>query len=141
MGLIGDADGQQIRQRLAEMVNPVRLIHFTQELNLEYGRETKQLVEELAGFSDKLSVEVYNFLLDKERVAEYGIDKVPATVIRNGKDHGIRFYGIPAGYEFSTILDTILDVSKGDSRLKPESREKLAAITEPLQLEVFVTPT
>ena len=141
MGLIGDADGQQIRQRLAEMVNPVRLIHFTQELNLEYGRETKQLVEELAGFSDKLSVEVYNFLLDKERVAEYGIDKVPATVIRNGKDHGIRFYGIPAGYEFSTILDTILDVSKGDSRLKPETRERLAAITEPLQLEVFVTPT
>ena len=123
------------------MVNPVRLIHFTQELNLEYGRETKQLVEELAGFSDKLSVEVYNFLLDKERVAEYGIDKVPATVIRNGKDHGIRFYGIPAGYEFSTILDTILDVSKGDSRLKPETRERLAAITEPLQLEVFVTPT
>ena len=141
MGLIGDADGQQIRQRLAEMVNPVRLIHFTQELNLEYGRETKQLVEELAGFSDKLSVEVYNFLLDKDRVAEYGIDKVPATVIRNGKDYGIRFYGIPAGYEFSTLLDTILDVSKGDSRLNPESREKLGAITEPLQLEVFVTPT
>jgi alkyl hydroperoxide reductase subunit AhpF len=74
-------------------------------------------------------------------VAEHGIDKIPATVIRDGKDHGIRFYGIPAGYEFSTILDTILDISKGDSRLKAESREKLAAITEPLQLEVFVTPT
>ena len=141
MGLIGDADAQEIRERLSAMINPVRLIHFTQELNLEYGREAKQLVEELAGFSDKLSAEVYNFLLDKERVAEYGIDKVPATVIRNGKDYGIRFYGIPAGYEFATVLDTILDVSNGDSRLKPESREKLAAVTEPLKLEVFVTPT
>ena len=141
MGLIGDAEGQEIRERLNEMVNPVRLIHFTQELNLEYGREAKQLVEELAGFSDKLSAEVYNFLLDHDRIDEYGIDKVPATVIRNGKDHGIRFYGIPAGYEFSTVLDTILDISKGDSRLKAESKEKLATITEPLQLEVFVTPT
>ena len=141
MGLIGDAEGQEIRERLSEMVNPVRLIHFTQELNLEYGREAKQLVEELAGFSDKLSAEVYNFLLDHDRIDEYGIDKVPATVIRNGKDHGIRFYGIPAGYEFSTVLDTILDISKGDSRLKAESREKLATITEPLKLEVFVTPT
>ncbi|MBI4166179.1 MAG: hypothetical protein HY508_10650 [Acidobacteria bacterium] len=141
MGLIGDAEGQEIRARLSEMVHPVRLIHFTQELNLEYGHEAKQLVEELGGLSDKLSTEVYNFLLDKDRVAEYGIDKVPATVIRNGKDYGIRFYGIPAGYEFSTILDTILAVSKNDSGLQPESREKLAAITEPLQLEVFVTPT
>ena len=141
MGLIGNEEGQEIRERLNEMVNPVRLIHFTQELNLEYGREAMQLVEELAGFSDKLSGEVYNYLLDKDRVAEYGIDKVPATVIRNGKDYGIRFYGIPAGYEFSTILDTIVAVSKGDSGLKPESREKLATITEPMHLEVFVTPT
>jgi alkyl hydroperoxide reductase subunit AhpF len=141
MGLIGNEEGQEIRERLNEMVNPVRLIHFTQELNLEYGREAKQLVEELTGFSDKLSAEVYNYLLDTDRVAEYGIDKVPATVIRNGKDYGIRFYGIPAGYEFSTILDTIVAVSKGDSGLKPESREKLAAITKPLHLEVFVTPT
>ena len=141
MGLISEADGQEIRERLSEMVNPVRLIHFTQEFNLEYGREAKQLVEELSGFSDKLSAEVYNFLLDKDRVAEYGIDKVPATVIRNGKDYGIRFYGIPAGYEFSTFLDAILNVSKGDSGLKPESKEKLAAVTAALHLEVFVTPT
>ena len=141
MGLISDADAQEIRERLSKMAGPVRLIHFTQEHNLEHGREAKQLVEELTGFSDKLSAEVYNYLLDTDRVAEYGIDKVPATVIRNGKDYGIRFYGIPAGYEFSTILDTIVAVSKGDSGLKPESREKLAAITEPMHLEVFVTPT
>ena len=141
MGLINEADAQEIRERLSGMVNPVRLIHFTQELNLVYGREARQLVEELGGLSDKLSAEVYNVLLDKERVAEYGIDKVPATVIRDGKDYGIRFYGIPAGHEFSTILDTILAVSQGDSGLKPESRVKLAAITEPLHLEVFVTPT
>ena len=141
MGLISNEDAQEIRQRLSEMVNPVRLIHFTQELNLEYGLEAKQLMEELAGLSDKLSVEVLNFQLDKDRVAEYGIDKVPATVIRNGKDHGIRFYGIPAGHEFATILDAILALSQGDSGLKPESREKLAAVTAPLHLEVFVTPT
>jgi alkyl hydroperoxide reductase subunit AhpF len=141
MGLIRDDDALEIRARLKDMVSPVRLIHFTQELNLEYGREARQLIEEVGGLSDKLSVEVYNFLLDKDRVAEYGIDKVPATVIRNGKDYGIRFYGIPAGYEFSTVLDTILAVSQADSGLRPESREKLAGITEPLHLEVFVTPT
>ena len=141
MGLLRDEDAAEIRRRLGEMTSPVRIIHFTQELNLEYGRETRMVLEELAGLSDKLSLEVYDFLLDKEKVAEYGVDKVPATVIRNGKDYGIRYYGLPAGYEFSTVLDAILDVSKGDSGLEAGSKEKLAQLTQPVHLEVFVTPT
>jgi len=141
MGLIRDADAVEIRKRLEEVENPVTIIHFTQELNLELGAETLQLVKELAPLSDRLSLQVFNFLLDKEKVAQYGVDKVPATVIQNGKDYGIRFYGLPGGYEFSTILDAILAVSKGDSGLLPASREKLAQLTEPLHLEVFVTPT
>ena len=89
----------------------------------------------------KLSLETFNFLIDKEKVAEYAVDKVPATVIRNGKDYGIRFFGLPAGYEFAALLDAILAVSDGDSGLLPESREKLAQLTPPLHLQVFTTPT
>jgi glutaredoxin-like protein len=141
MGLIRDEDAVEIRERLQQMGNPVKLVHFTQELNLELGAETLQLVKELAGLSDKLSLQVFNFLLAKGMVREYGVDKVPATVIRNGKDYGIRFYGLPAGYEFSTLLDAILAVSKGDSGLLATSRKKLDQLTQPLHLEVFVTPT
>jgi len=99
------------------------------------------LLEELTQISGKLSLETYNFLTDAEKVAEYGVDKVPATVIRNGKDYGIRFFGLPAGFEFAALLDAILAVSQGDSGLKPESREKLAQLTQPLHLQVFTTPT
>lgn len=141
MGLIREEDALEIRQRLKAMVNPVKLIHFTQELDIEYGAEARQLVEEVAALSDQLSAETYNFLLDKEKVAEYGIDKVPATVVRNGKDYGIRFYGVPAGYEFATLLDAIVNVSQGESGLDAESKEKLSRVTRPLHLEVFVTPT
>jgi len=141
MGLLRDSDVAEIRTRLEGMVNPVKLIHFTQELNLEYGREAKQLLEELTQISDKLYLETHDFLLDKEEVAAYSIDKVPATVIRNGKDHGIRFFGLPAGYEFAALLDAILVVSQGDSGLQPASREKLAKLTQPLHLQVFTTPT
>ena len=141
MGLIRDEDAVEIRERLKEMVNPVKLVHFTQELNLQYGREAQQLLKDLVALSDKLSLEVYNYLLDKEKVAEYGVDKVPATAVRNSKDYGIRFYGVTAGYEFSSLLDAILDVSKGDSGLGEESKEKLKKIARPLHLEVFVTPT
>jgi alkyl hydroperoxide reductase subunit AhpF len=141
MGMLRDEDVVEIKARLQGLVNPVKLVHFTQELNVEYGRETRELIKELAGLSDNLSVEVYDFLLDKEKVAEYQVDKAPATVVRNGKDFGIRYYGFPAGYEFAVLLDAILAVSKGDSGLQPETREKLGKISAPLHLEVLVTPT
>ena len=56
MPLIQDEDAAEIRELLKEMVNPVKLVHFTQELNLEYGREARVLIEELAQLSDKLSL-------------------------------------------------------------------------------------
>ena len=141
MQLIRDEDANTIKERLKDLVNPVRLVHFTQELNLDYGVEAKQLLDELAALSENLSVEVFNFLLDKEKAAEYSVDKVPATVVRNGKDFGIRFYGLPAGYEFASLLDAIISVSKGDSGLSAASRERLARIATPVHLQVFVTPT
>ncbi len=141
MALIREEDATEIRQRLSAMVDPVKLIHFTQEINIEYGRATQQLLEELAALSDKLSLEVYNFLLDNQKVAEYRVDKVPATGVRNGKDYGIRFYGIPAGYEFAALLDAIIEVSLGTSELSADTKEKLSQVTQPVHLQVFVTPT
>jgi len=141
MALIREDDARAIAEEFKAMANPVRLVHFTQELNLEYGRETKLLLEELAALSGKVSLEVYNFLLDRDRVQEFGVDKVPATVVCGARDYGIRFYGLPGGYEFSNLLDAILSVSKGDSGLSAASREKLATLTAPVHLEVFVTPT
>ena len=141
MGLIRDEDAVEIRRRLQEMASPVTLVHFTQELNLELGAETLQLLKDLVALSDKLSLQVFNFLLDQEKVAQYRVDKVPATIVQNGKDHGIRFYGLPAGYEFSALLDVIVAISKADSGLLPTSRAKLAQLNQPLHLEVFVTPT
>lgn len=141
MPLLSDDDIVEIKKRFEQLVNPVELVHFTQELNLEYGREARQLLEEVAATSEKLSLQVFNFLIDKEKVFEYAVDKVPATVVRNGKDYGIRFYGLPAGYEFSNLLDAILSVSQGESGLADDTKEKLKAITRPLHLEVFVTPT
>jgi alkyl hydroperoxide reductase subunit AhpF len=141
MGLLRARDVAEIRGRLASMASPVRLVHFTQELHLEYGREARQLLEELAQISGKLALETYDFLMDQDQVAEYAVDKVPATVIRGGKDYGLRFFGLPAGYEFAALLDAILAVSQGDSGLQPQSREKLAQLAQPLHLQVFTTPT
>ena len=123
------------------MVNPVKLVNFTQALECHFCAETRQLVEEVAALSGKIELEVYNFAIDKEKAEEYGVDKIPAIVIMSEKDYGVRFYGIPSGYEFSSLVEDIIDVSRGEVELLPATKEALAEITEPLHFQVFVTPT
>jgi len=112
-----------------------------QEIECEYCRENTSLAQEVASLSDKLDIEVYNFALDKEAVERYRVDKIPAIVVEGEKDYGIRFYGVPAGYEFTSLLEAIKAVSAGKSGLAPETKEALKGLKEPLHLQVFVTPT
>ena len=141
MAFIQDKDRTVIQTRFEELEHPVKLINFTQELECMYCAETRKLMEEVAGLSEKLSLEVYNFVNDKEQVNRYSIDKIPATVIEGNKDYGIRFFGVPPGFEFGTLVESIVMASKGDSGLKPETRAALAQLAEPVHLQVFVTPT
>ena len=141
MTFIQNKDKKAVQDRLKDLVHPVTLINFTQELECQFCRETRQLVTELAELSDKLKLEVYNFQIDKEKAALYGIDKIPAIVIEGAKDYGVRYYGIPAGYEFASLLEAILAVSRGESGLSQESKEKLRTLDRKLHIQVFVTPT
>lgn len=141
MPMIQERDRQEILKYFEELVHPVKIINFTQAFECQYCRETRQLLEEVAELSDKISIEVYDFMKDKAEADKYKIEKIPATIIMGEKDYGIRLYGIPSGYEFTSILQDILMVSKRDSGLSAGSKQKLAAIKEPVHLQVFVTPT
>jgi glutaredoxin-like protein len=141
MAIISENDKAIIKKELASLTGLVKLINFTQEIECQYCRETNSLLKEIAELSDKISVETYNFVTNAEMTAKYKIDKIPATVIMGGEDKGIRFYGIPSGYEFVTMLDTVKMVSAGDSGLSPKTREFLAQLKKPVHLQVFITPT
>lgn len=126
---------------LSKVANPVKLVVFTQEMECQFCREARAVAEEIAALSDKLSVEVYDMVKDSAKAAEYRVDKVPVICVAGDKDYGIRYYGVPSGYEFSTLLGTIELVGSRASGLKPESATKLNAITAPLDMQMFVTLT
>ncbi len=142
MPLLQDKDKEVVKARFEEgLVNPVTLVNFTQALECELCTETRQLAEEVAALSDKIELQVYNFGIDKEQVEAYGVDKIPAIAIVGAKDYGVRYYGIPSGYEFSSLIEDIVDVSKGEVELLPATKEALAELAQPLHFQVFVTPT
>jgi alkyl hydroperoxide reductase subunit AhpF len=141
MAILSPSDASRVREMLADLPNPVRLVFFTQTLNCETCEPTKQILGEVAGLSGQITVEEHNFLLEKDAAAGYGIDRVPAIAVVGAQDYGIRFLGIPSGYEFMSLIDAIKLVSAGDSGLGEASRALLAGVESPLALQVFVTPT
>ena len=143
MGFIKDEDAKVIREELLRMKDPIKILFFTQEFECMYCREAKELLTDFAGLSDKLTLEVYDFVKDKEVADKYGIDKIPAIVVLGPEDvdYGIRFFGIPSGYEFTTLLEAVVWASRKDSGLDPGSRTLLKEVDVPLHIMVFVTLT
>ncbi len=145
--LLDDQIVEQVRDVFSSMKQDVALVHFTTaRSDCMYCEETRQLLKEIAPLADKLHLEIYDIEADAEKAKAYHVDKAPATVVaayENGaiKDFGIRYFGIPSGHEFSSLIQDILTVSERDSGLKPETREFLKSLTEPVHLQVFVTPT
>ena len=144
MALLSEQDRQTLRTHLAEIADPVTLLFFTQTIGgPETALITRQILDELAGLSDRVSVEEVNFILEKDRAAALDITDVPAiAVLKRDVDTRLRFLGAPAGYEFMSLIEAIILAGGSDSGLSHESKTLIAEhVIEPLDIKVFVTPT
>ncbi len=145
MGLLKEEDRNALREEFSKLTQPVKLVMFSQAMECQYCRETRELVEEISDISDLISAEIFDFVNDAEIAEAYNIDKIPAiAIVQDGdepKDYGIRYFGIPSGYEFSSLITDIAIVSSGDSGLSAETKKWIAGLENPVHLQVFVTPT
>jgi alkyl hydroperoxide reductase subunit AhpF len=144
--LIRDDLAAQLKQELSALEDPVTLVVFSQALADPESEQVRRLLEELAALDPShLSVEPVNFVLEKERAEAMGVTRTPAVAILRtkgeAKDYGVRFYGVPHGYEFGSLLDAIRDVSHGDHGLAPQTVSALEALERPVHIQVFSTPT
>jgi glutaredoxin-like protein len=142
MGLIPYDKKELLRKEFKEkMEDPVKILMFTQEIECKFCSDTRQLAQELAALSDRISVEVYDFVADANKAKELGIDKIPALAIIGKKDYGVRIYGIPYGYELQTLIEAITNVSRGRTDLSEETKKILADVKAPVHIQVFVSLT
>jgi glutaredoxin-like protein len=142
MSLIPDDKKELLRNDFKEkLVDPVKIVMFTQEIECRFCSDTRQLVQDLATLSDKIAVEVYDFVADAAKAKEYGIDKIPALAIIGKKDYGVRIYGVPYGYELQTLIEAIVNVSRGKTDLSDDTKSILKEVKSPVHIQVFVTLT
>ena len=126
---------------LENLSAPVKLVCFTQSFDCESCLPARQAVARVAACSEQITVEEFNMVLDKTQARTYGIERVPAVALVGQVDTGIRFYGVPDGYELDSLVQAILLVGSGESGLSDESLSRLAEIKQPVTIQVFVTPT
>ncbi len=142
MGMIPDDKKELLKNEFNEKLdNPVKIVMFTQEIECGSCNSTRELVQEVAAVNGKISVEVYDFVADAAKAKEYGVDKIPALAIVGAKDYGVRIYGLPYGYELQTLIDAIINVSKGKTDLSAKTKEILADVKSPVHIQVFVSLT
>lgn len=150
MPFLNEQDAAFVRRRLAEeLEHDVRLVFFAPSLgglavpgaDWEMAEYTRRILQEVAALSDRVRLEEHSVAGEPELARRYGVARTPATLIIGAEDYGVRFYGAPAGYEFVTLLELVLDVSKGRAPISEATRAALAALSGDVHLQVFVTPT
>jgi glutaredoxin-like protein len=155
MTLLKEQDREALRQEFANMTGRTRLLYFAQALGCEGCEIAGKILDEIAPLGDKIELVKLNYAIDREAAARYGIARIPAIAVlrveealdaagerqEREQDYGVRFYGVPSGYEFMALVGAILDVSSGDSHLTPDARALVAQIREPAHFQVFTTPT
>jgi glutaredoxin-like protein len=132
-----------------ELVRRVRIDFFTEKETsvlvpgrqpCQYCKPTRQMLQELAALTDGISLRQHIFEDDKEAVAQYRVERIPAIVLHGGDERWLKYYGLPGGYEFVTLVETIVDISRGISYLSDETRRRLRKLKNDVRIQVFVTP-
>jgi hypothetical protein len=163
MPFLSEADQDQVKAIFAEQMDRhVRLRVLTRPASKLYipGQQlcascgdAEPFVRELATLSDKLQVAVHDVQAEPSLADQYGVrELLPAILVESVPADGddanaspeqgaIRFLGLPAGYEFSTLIADIVDVSTGSVALSETTQTELRGLEQDLHLQVFVTPT
>jgi alkyl hydroperoxide reductase subunit AhpF len=142
MALLRDEEETKVREWFAALERPVELVVGLgpEETprpgsgDVDFGTEMVRLCEGLA--------ELGGFVTCGVEDEPDGFPRFPAVSIRpDGHDVGVRYDGLPWGYELSSLVGAIVEAGRHEPSLRPESRASLEELDRDLALEVFVTPT
>ena len=144
MAKIDEKDKETIKGMFNDqMQGTAHVRFFGSKDGCDYCNDTREILEELAELSDRINLQILDKEENADEVSRLDVDKFPAIVFvrEDGSDTGVRFYGIPSGYEFGTLIEDIIDVANDKTTLSQATLDQLKNITQDVKISVFVTPT
>jgi alkyl hydroperoxide reductase subunit AhpF len=102
--------------------------------DVDFGAEMARLCEALAELGEPVTCRV-------EEEPD-GFPRFPSVSIRpEGHDVGVRYDGLPWGYELGSLIGAVVEAGRSEPTLQPGSRAALGDLDRDLAVDVFVTPT
>lgn len=95
---------------------------------LDTGAQTRAVLEDVCSLSERVTLEV----VEHEEPGPW-----PRTTI----GPGLRYLGMPLGYELTTLVHGIVEAGRREPSLTEASRERLDALERDVAIDVYVTPT
>jgi alkyl hydroperoxide reductase subunit F len=118
----------QLNQYLTKIVSPVSIDAYT---NKEPSSSSMvDLLEELSGMSDKVSLNIYND--SNERTPSFKVNKP-------NESSGIQFAGIPMGHEFTSLVLALLQVGGYPVKISEEQIEQIKNIEGEFYFETYIS--
>jgi alkyl hydroperoxide reductase subunit F len=142
MPLLRAEEESKVREWFAELVRPVELVvalgpEETPRAgsgDVDFGAEMVRVCEGLAALGERVTCRV-------EEEPE-GFPRFPSVSIRpDGRDAGVRYDGLPWGYELGSLVGGVVEAGREESTLRPDSLAALEELERDLSVDVFVTPT
>lgn len=143
MALFDEKIQKQLRDIFSKLTQKVNLLYFTQEFECGTCKDNRTFLEEVSALSDKLNVTGFDFVKDKEKAVHYKVERIPATVLLDSKDNdtGIKYYGIPGGYEINSFIQSIFEASGIRQPLPQNIIERITKIGKDVHIQVLVSLT
>ena len=143
MNMLNKKTITELEKIFSDFKNEVNIKFFGKGENSDcrFCKETQELLQGLSEITSKIKLESFDFNQDVEMVKKFDIKRTPAIVVMDENDRRIRFYGVPGGYEFSSLVESLKLISSGESMLVQETKDFLDSLTQDVHLQVFVTPS
>jgi alkyl hydroperoxide reductase subunit AhpF len=142
VALLRAEEEAKVREWFGELARPVELFvalgpeetPLAGAGDVDFGAEMVRVCEGLADLGDSVTCRVED--------EPDGFPRFPAVSIRpDSRDVGVRYDGLPWGYELSSLVGAIVEAGRDEPSLRPESIAALEELDRDLALDVFVTPT
>lgn len=142
VALLRAEEEAKVREWFAGLERPVELVvalgpeetPLAGSGDVDFGAEMVRVCEGLAELGDGVACRVED--------EPEGFPRFPSVAIRpDGRDAGVRYDGLPWGYELSSLVGAIVEAGRDEPTLRAESRAALDELDRDLALDVFVTPT
>ncbi len=137
---------QELRETLAEMINPVTVDLFLARSGCHTCEDTLKLLkvfeEEAPERNGEKLLKLRVFYKEdpqhQEEFKRQGVQRVPTVSFLGGL---ARWTGIPAGEEIRALVEVIMRLSEDDSGLDDTTKEELRKLKGKVYIETIITPS